>query len=725
MRISNGVRWLVLATAALMLAGCLGGGGNRTAYYSVSGTVTDEALAPIPEVVVSSAGKVDKSTTTDGSGNYQLTQLRGENTISARKEGWIFLYSAVVSSEQVVDFRGQRMSFPLSISVRGCGSVREQVVSALGSTTEYPFETVVELEAVPAEGWTFSHWEGSLTGSRNPAELVIAGPAAVTAVFTQGFATLTGTIEVRHIFSGPLHEGGTIAGPAAAHPAGSQWVEDWGELESDSDELVIGLDPDLDPAEGRQLLEELGFEVLDTLPVIGAYLVKHRVDGEIQALAAELRGYPIRYVQPNGTVRAMGPVEPSDPLFRRQWHYKLIRLPLAWSAITGSPAVRIAVLDTGIDPEHPDLVHQLDLTYGVRFFGTTYDSDFSDGHGHGTHVAGTIGAIANNGRGGTGVMWDVDILPVKVLGNTATGSFWTVSKGVLYAAGLLAEPHNPYPAQVINLSLGSSTSDQTLQDAVAQAVDSGAILVAAAGNIKEGEPREGRIMYPAAYPGVIAVGAVDYNYGDVPKLAWYSAYGDGLDFVAPGGDKYVDSDGDGHKDMVYSTMPNGSYGFMQGTSMAAPHVSGVIGLMLAAGIPPERVVDVLRRTSIPLGPEEYSPEYGWGLINAHWAVNEVETVAVIVGTREGNTIRPAAQTEIGLGGGSFILERVPAGEYQVFAWLDVAQDGWEVEPGDCFAESLPFHFEPDVEYEVSGFITEVGTVPLTGGGASLMISARK
>jgi hypothetical protein len=106
-------------------------------------------------------------------------------------------------------------------------------------------------------------------------------------------------------------------------------------------------------------------------------------------------------------------------------------------------------------------------------------------------------------------------------------------------------------------------------------------------------------------------------------------------------------------------------------------------------------------------------------------VNEVGTVALIVGTREGNTIRPAAQTEIGLGGGSFILERVPAGEYQVFAWLDVAQDGWEVEPGDYFAESLPFHFEPDVEYEVSGFITEVGTVPLTGGGASLMISARK
>ena len=172
---------------------------------------------------------------------------------------------------------------------------------------------------------TFSHWEDP---SRiETAELVIAGPAAVTAVFTR-VCHATGTIEVRHIFSGPLHEGGTIAGPAAAHPAGSQWVEDWGELESDSDELVIGLDPDLDPAEGRQLLEELGFEVLDTLPVIGAYLVKHRVDGEIQALAAELRGYPIRYVQPNGTVRAMGPVEPSDPLFRRQWHYKLIRLPL-------------------------------------------------------------------------------------------------------------------------------------------------------------------------------------------------------------------------------------------------------------------------------------------------------------------------------------------------------------------------------------------------------------
>ena len=154
------------------------------------------------------------------------------------------------------------------------------------------------------------------------------------------------------------------------------------------------------------------------------------------------------------------------------------------------------------------------------------------------------------------------------------------------------------------------------------------------------------MWYPAAFPEVIAVGAVGYNYGGIPKVTYYSRYGPEIDFVAPGGIKDVDSDGDKQDDMVLSTSGTDGYGYMRGTSMAAPHVSGVIGLMLANGVPREQVVEVLQRTSIPLGPDEFSIKYGYGLINAYWAVNQVDSIAIMVGTREGNIITPVAETTI-------------------------------------------------------------------------------
>ena len=185
-------------------------------------------------------------------------------------------------------------------------------------------------------------------------------------------------------------------------------------------------------------------------------------------------------------------------------------------------------------------------------------------------------------------MWDVEILPVKVLDRTGYGGEWNIAQGLLYAAGVLNEaekPRNPYPADVINLSLGADQELPILHDAIETVLRlSPSIIVAAAGNDRgrRGNP----VSYPAAYPGVIAVGAVDYNYPNQPQRAPYSNYGPELDVVAPGGDITRDSDGNGKEDGVLSTsIRSWDYDYMQGTSMATPHVSGLIGLMLSAGIP--------------------------------------------------------------------------------------------------------------------------------------------
>lgn len=505
-------------------------------------------------------------------------------------------------------------------------------------------------------------------------------------------AVVRGSIAVKHVIPGTS---GPSSSPRVVVSGKAAQLE-WAARPFGEEELIVGLDPQLDPAEAVLLLERLGFEVLDALPAIGAYLVRpwQGLSFSFSLLSADAHSVPFRYVERNGVMYKLGGVEPNDPLFPAQWNYHLIRVPQAWSTARGKSSVRIAVLDTGVDASHPDLAGRIDEVYGYSF--ASWSWDFTDKDGHGTHVAGIIGAVTNNELGTAGVMWDVDILPIKVLGDDGTGGIWEFANGLLYAVGLLDKPGLPQnlsPAQVVNLSLGTYEDSPVVREAVRQAHAAGAILVAAAGNDGCGE-----VMYPAAYPEVIAVGAVALNDAGLPVVAGYSNYGPNLDFVAPGGDA---------ERPILSTLPQETYGAMMGTSMAAPHVSGVIGLMLAAGIPPSRVLEVLQRTSTPLGPDRFSPEYGWGLVNAHWAVNDVDGITVMVGTGEEQPIKPVAQTTISPQGGSFVLKRVPAGEYQVFAWLDVVKDGRSVEPGDFFGASSPVRFQAGREYVVSGYITEV------------------
>jgi serine protease len=445
-----------------------------------------------------------------------------------------------------------------------------------------------------------------------------------------------------------------------------------------------------------EIFRELRYEVIERITLLDAYLVRLEDDtlenGRLRALSHS----GIHYVEPNRPVRALGAAYPNDPLFADQWHYPLIRLPQAWGVTKGSSEVRIAVIDTGVQDDHEELNPRLDRRYGYNFVDSS--RDFDDDEGHGTHVTGTICALTNNGVGVAGVMWDATILPLKVLDSEGNGSVWVLAKAILYAAGLLDDPNfprNPAPVDVINMSLGTDTSDPLMQEAIERVLSSTQIImVAAAGN--DSEP----VMYPAAYPGVIAVGAVDYNEYGTPSIASYSNWGPEIDVVAPGGDSYA---------ILSTSAGPAPYEKLTGTSMATPHVSGVVGLMLSHGVPANRVLEVLRLTSMPLRQSRFDFYSGYGLVNAYWAVNAVSTMRIIVGTRHGDLVDVVAETSIlDPQGGDFVLAAVPPGDYHVFAWVDV-QDGTDrIELGDYFAETGVIRIDSGHEYHVTGVITEVG-----------------
>ncbi len=674
--------------------------------FEVSGGVEDENGIGIGAVTISYEGQVSGVVTTFSNGQYTISGLIGPTTIQASKEGWVFPAPQTVNRASTVNFAGHKKTYALTVNTTGEGTVAETVLSS-GQSTDYHHGTIVELRAIPAEHWYFSHWEGDLSGRTNPATLTVMEPSTVTAVFSRA-VTISGTIKARHNFPRSVVDNPSQvrAGNTTTSIRSSQ-TQTMGNLdEHEPGELIIGFDASLAEHERMKVLDQLGYEVIARLSILDAYLVKP-VEDSLQSTMIRAMSVPgIRYAQPNSRIQPLAVHTPDDVLYPFQWHYPLIRLPQAWSVTTGDSSIRIAVIDSGVKRDHPDLAPRLDHDYGYNF--VDLNTNFDDDNGHGTHVAGTIGAVTNNNLGVAGVMWDVDILPIKVMDSEGTGNSWDLAEGVLYAAGLLNEldrPSNPDPADVINLSLGSPGPDDFTRDVIEEVLSStSAIIVAATGN-------EGSFVgYPAAYPGVIAVGSVGYNYPRTPNVAWYSNWGPELDLVAPGGNTRDDSDQDNNPDGVLSTaIESEGYLYMEGTSMAAPHVSGVVGLMLSNGIPTDRVAEILRQTSMPLGQSRFDLYYGYGLVNAYWAVNAVDTMRIIVGTRNGDLVNIVAETTINdPQGGDFVLPGIPPGDYQVFAWVDVQAGADRIELGDYFSETDVIRIDGSQDYYVTGVTTEVG-----------------
>jgi serine protease len=342
----------------------------------------------------------------------------------------------------------------------------------------------------------------------------------------------------------------------------------------------------------------------------------------------------VEYAEPNGICHALG-VTPNDTHYHLQWDMPLMRMPEAWGLTTGSASVIVAVIDTGETP-HPDLVarqiagYDFISTPSMAGDGDGMDPDpFDEGDGnglqpnsfHGTHVSGTIGADSNNGAGVAGITWATGLMSLRALG-VGGGTIFDIANAVKYAAGL-PNASGTLPAQranVINMSLGSPSPSSTLQSACTQARNAGVVLFAAAGNENSSAP-----SYPAAFPSVISVAAVDANAQRAP----YSNFGPTVDIAAPGGDTSVDLDHDGYADGILSTLMDGTtppftpiYGFYQGTSMACPHAAGVAALMLAVAptLTPAEIQTLLESTAVDLGAPGRDDLYGHGLVDAYEAV---------------------------------------------------------------------------------------------------------
>lgn len=345
----------------------------------------------------------------------------------------------------------------------------------------------------------------------------------------------------------------------------------------------------------------------------------------VQSFAQRLRADPrVEYAEPNYLAFAL--MIPNDPYYHYQWHldnpqYGGINLEAAWDVATGS-GVTVAIIDTGIAYEDYGWFYQKASDLAATCFVPGYDFVNNDSHpnddeGHGTHVAGTVAQSTNNNHGVAGTAFASCLMPVKVLNSNGSGSYADVAEGIRFAAD--------HGAQVINLSLGGSQPSKTLEEAVAYAYNQGVTIIAAAGN--EGSSN---LVYPAAYDDyVIAVGATQYD----ENLAPYSNYGPSLDLVAPGGNNNLDQNNDGYADGVLQQTferkgwrTEWAYYFMQGTSMATPHVSGAAALVIANGISgPDNVRSALEGNADDLGSPGKDNTYGWGLVNAAAALGTTPT----------------------------------------------------------------------------------------------------
>jgi serine protease len=375
---------------------------------------------------------------------------------------------------------------------------------------------------------------------------------------------------------------------------------------------------------------------------------------KLMVAGGEFSGAVPNFMLQAAQTTAMGPFPPNDRDYVKQrWHYDAIHLSEAVGALQGrsfsaSPTPVVAVVDTGIVADHPDLASQ--LVAGFDFVsepGSAGDGNGNDANPddasfeqgspfHGSHVAGTVAAQTYNGIGGAGVAPIARIMPVRVLGTGGSGSLYDIVQGIRFAAGLATDAGvaPARPADVINLSLGAAGTDcaPMLQALFDEVRARGTLVVAAAGNeSRPGAPRP--LGFPANCGNVFAVPAVTRAGEPLFERAFYSNVGPQNLVAGPGGDLSRSSTVTGLPDGIYSTTASvgagGSrqptYGYLQGTSMAAPHVAGVLALMrwVNPGMTPQAIEGLIRSGTIvdDLGPPGRDPEFGYGLINARKAVD--------------------------------------------------------------------------------------------------------
>jgi len=368
--------------------------------------------------------------------------------------------------------------------------------------------------------------------------------------------------------------------------------------------VLVKFKPAVSRLGAQNVLSARGLQVAGAIAALDVLKVTVNAGQEQQTIEALNKDPSVLYAEPNYIAYALD-TNPNDFYYQNgyQWGLAKIKAPTAWDVTTGSSDVVIAVVDTGIDLEHPDFSCPGKLASGKNIVspGSTPDDD----HGHGTHVAGIAAACTNNVSGVAGVAWGARLMPVKVLDSNGSGSYEWVANGITYAAD--------QGADVINLSLGGLGGSSTLANAIQYAQDQGALVIAAAGNCGSGcwiggGYYDNPLMYPGAYPTTMAVAATN----STDDWASFSEHHPYVDVAAPGVS-------------IYSTLLDKRYGYQQGTSMAAPHVSGLAALVwsLSPGLTNDQVRDVIQSAAVDLGAPGKDDYFGHGRINAWQAIDSL------------------------------------------------------------------------------------------------------
>jgi subtilisin family serine protease len=363
---------------------------------------------------------------------------------------------------------------------------------------------------------------------------------------------------------------------------------------TDAGVLLIRFQPETTPAERTAVLASLDVRPVRWLPQANVVQVAPNHAGAVVASAALDAVAPyVDYIEAD--VAVTGDLIPNDTAFTvtsQVYGQNIVEAPHAWNLSIGATTTAIAILDSGINPDHPEFAGR--VLPGYDFIND--DDDPRDDHGHGTHVAGIAAAALNNQQGSAGICPLCMILPVKVLDSSNKGTWGSVAAGIFYAVD--------QGAHVINLSLGATVSSRTLENAISYAEAHDVLVVASAGNAASTTP-----YYPAALPYVIAVGATTDS-----DVQWpLSNEGDHLDLSAPG---Y----------RIYSTYhdlaQNGGYTHMSGTSMASPFVTGLVGLLASfdATLTGAQIYTIMVATADDLGELGKDPLYGYGRVNVYKAL---------------------------------------------------------------------------------------------------------
>ena len=329
---------------------------------------------------------------------------------------------------------------------------------------------------------------------------------------------------------------------------------------------------------------------IDVVPRINVKIIKVAAN-ELDSVETALRNNPsVQYVEKDYLLEPLA--LPTDPYFSKQWHLSTIAAPNAWDISKGDNAV-IAILDTGVDPAHPDLKNK--LLPGYNFYDN--NNNWSDVCGHGTAVAGTAAAMTNNGEGVAGVAWNAKILPIRITDTSCYGYYSTMAKGIIFAADNGARSAN------ISFHIFDGFA---LKDAAKYMYDKGGWVVAAGGN-------SGSLQNYNDNPYIISVGAT----GPTDQITGFSTFGPYIDFAAPG---YG----------IYTTLRGNSYGPVSGTSFSSPIVAGLIALMVSknSNATPDQIYDALKNSAADLGVGGRDYYYGWGRVDAYKSLQALDGVVI-------------------------------------------------------------------------------------------------